>query len=361
MFKTGTVFRGTYFDAGPMGSQAHTALGILRWTWKTCLPKGIPGKELPRVPLILLHRPLCSSQLVPPLSPGSSPAQTVQHGRRELTIQSLAEMGFSESQAEMVYEAANKTRCKHDVPVLTVLFSLGLNLEILEKCPELYSLNEAQLQQRVLNLRKLGLLEGSLQRVISHYPRILSFPVKRVNTVSRLLREKCQFTAQQMADILRDSPHVVEEEPARLEYMFQYVYFRMGCRQAEMVKAKLFRLSLEELRCRHSFLERRGLYQTPDKKGQTLILNPRLKDFLSVPEEIYLTDIANATQEEFDVFRKLVAREQEEEEQDEEYSDDDDDDDEKDDDDDDDDDEVTQRHMSSKKKTNQRAKMPERH
>ncbi|KAF7692599.1 hypothetical protein HF521_010209 [Silurus meridionalis] len=205
-----------------MSSQAHTALWILRWTWKTCLPKRVPGKELPRVPLFFLLRPLCSSQPVPPLS---TPAQTIQPGRKEITLQSLAEMGFSEKQAVMVYEAANKNRCKHDLPVLTVLFSLGLNpgtvLKVLEKCPELYSLKEAQLQQRVLNLRKLGLLEGSLQRVISLYPRILSFPVKRMSTVSRLLREKCQFTAQQMADILRDSPHVVEEEPARLEYMFQ--------------------------------------------------------------------------------------------------------------------------------------------
>ncbi|KAI5615328.1 transcription termination factor 4, mitochondrial [Silurus asotus] len=282
-------------------------------------------------------------------------------------------MGFSEKQAVMVYDAANKNRCKHDLPVLTVLFSLGLNpgtvLKVLEKCPELYSLKEAQLQQRVLNLRKLGLLEGSLQRVISLYPRILSFPVKRMSTVSRLLREKCQFTAQQMADILRDSPHVVEEEPARLEYMFQlslsvyqYVYFRMGCHQAEMVKAKLFRLTLEELRCRHSFLERRGLYQTPDKKGQTLILNPRLKDFLSVSEETFLTDIAKATQEEFAVFKKLVAREHEEEQQCEEYSSSDDD---EDDDDDDDDSEVMERphslESSSKKKTNQRSKMPEGH
>lgn len=131
----------------------------------------------------------------------------------------------------------------------------------------------------------------------------------------------------------------------------------MGCRQAEMVKAKLFRLSLEELRCRHSFLERRGSYQTPDKKGQTLVLNPRLKDVLGVPENVFVTDIAKATQEEFDVFRKLVAREQEEEEQDEEHSSDDEDDD----DDDEDDDEVTESHSSSKeKKTNQRATGPER-
>ncbi|XP_053342839.1 transcription termination factor 4, mitochondrial isoform X1 [Clarias gariepinus] len=347
---------GTHLDDGPMSIRARTALGILRWTWKTCLPKCVPVKVLHRVPLIILQRPFCSSEAVPP-----------QKGRRELTMESLSEMGFSESQAEMVYEAANKVRYKHGLAALTMLFGLGLNpasvLKILEKCPELYSLKEAQLQQRVLNLRKIGLVEGSLQRVISHYPQILSFSVKRVNAVSRLLREKCQFNAQQMADILRDSPHVVGEEPARLEYMFQYVYFRMGCRQAEMVKAKLFRLSLEELRCRHSFLERLGLYQTPDKKGQTLVLNPRLKDFLNVSEEIYLTNVARATQEEFNVFKKLVAREQEEEEQDQEYSSDDYDTDDDDDTDDDSDDAERHNsfHSSFRRKKNPRAKVRERH
>lgn len=87
-------------------------------------------------------------------------------------MESLSEMGFSESQAEMVYEAANKVRYKHGLAALTMLFGLGLNpasvLKILEKCPELYSLKEAQLQQRVLNLRKIGLVEGE-QLLISTY------------------------------------------------------------------------------------------------------------------------------------------------------------------------------------------------
>lgn len=87
-----------------------------------------------------------------------------------------------------------------------------------------------------------------------------------------------------------------------------------------MVKAKLFRLSADDLRCRHGFLERRGLYQTPDKKGQTLVLNPRLKDFLLVSEDIYVEKIAKATQEEFDVFCKLMTREQEECDECDEYS-----------------------------------------
>lgn len=65
------------------------------------------------------------------------------------------------------------------------------------------------------------LFTGSLQRVISHYPKVMVLPIKRVNMVSRLLKEKCQVTVQQLTDILRDSPEVLEEDLARLEYKFQ--------------------------------------------------------------------------------------------------------------------------------------------
>lgn len=264
---------------------------------------------------------------------------------RELSIRALLDMGFTDTQADQLLEAANKGRggqSEHASSTLMALFVLGLNpssvLKVLEKCPELFYVKGTQLQQRMDNLRRLGLLEGSLQRVVSHYPQILTLPLRRVNTVARFLREKCAFTVQQATDIIRDSPAVVQDDLGQLEYKFQYTYFRMGVKQAEMVKSKLFRVTLEEVRCRHSFLERRGLYQTPDKKGQTLIVNPKLKDILAVAEETYLADIAMATREEFKVFQKLMAREwqEEDEEQDRDMGADSDDDDEEEDEDEED-------------------------
>lgn len=88
----------------------------------------------------------------------------------------------------------------------------------------------------------------------------------------------------------------------------------MGIKQAEMVKFRLFRFPLDELRCRHCFLERRGLYQTPDKKGQTLIINPTLDSILNVDQDTFLTCVASASAEEYDVFKRLMAREWQEEE-----------------------------------------------
>lgn len=87
----------------------------------------------------------------------------------------------------------------------------------------------------------------------------------------------------------------------------------MGVKQEEIVKSKLFRSSLEEVRHRHSFLERRGLYQTPDKNGQTTIVNPKLETVLCVDEDTFLTQLAKASAEEYDVFKRLVAREWKEE------------------------------------------------
>lgn len=70
-------------------------------------------------------------------------------------------------------------------------------------------------------LCKPALPSGSLQRVVSYYPQVLTLHVKSVRAVVRFLREKCLFTVQQVTDILRDSPAVVHEDQGQLEYKFQ--------------------------------------------------------------------------------------------------------------------------------------------
>ncbi|XP_055007727.1 transcription termination factor 4, mitochondrial isoform X2 [Boleophthalmus pectinirostris] len=240
----------------------------------------------------------------------------------QISVRGLLDMGFTDTQAEHIYETVGKSRgestAKHTLSTLSALIVLGLNptsvLKLLEKCPELYSIKEAQLQQRISNLRKLGLLEGSLQRVVAYHPQILTMKVKKINNMVMFLKEKCLFTSQQVTDILRESPAIIHEDLAQIQYKFQYVYFRMGVKQAEMVKSRLFRFTLDEVRNRHCFLERRGLFETPDKKGQTTIINPKLSSILNVDQDMFLTQVAKATLEEYDVFQRLMAREYQKEE-----------------------------------------------
>ncbi|KAG7524386.1 transcription termination factor 4, mitochondrial [Solea senegalensis] len=275
----------------------------------------------------LLSQPrlLCSSSNQTSLQ-SAGHISKVSHGSNkpvtELSLRTLVDMGFTEPQAEQLHEAVSTVRgasaTKHALSTLTALFVLGYNTssvqKLLLKCPELCTVKEPQLQQRISNLRKLGFVEGSLQRVVAHYPQILTVPVKKVNYVVLFLRERCLFTTMQITDILRDNPAIILEDLGQVEYKFQYVFFRMGIKQREMIKSRLFRFSLDEVRSRHCFLERRGLYQTPDKKGQTTTVNPKLDSILNVNQDTFLTAVAMASAEEYEIFQRLMAREWQEQE-----------------------------------------------
>ncbi|XP_051482542.1 transcription termination factor 4, mitochondrial [Apus apus] len=230
----------------------------------------------------------------------------------------LRAMGFSEEHARRLLGLQPRLGPQRLEAAAAQLLLLGLKSEaalgLLERSPELLRMPTERLRERAGELRRLGLDGGQLQRALSRCPQLLTLPRRRMAAAVRLLRERCLFTAEQLKEVLRTCPGVLLEEPRQLHHHFQYAYFRMGIQQKEMVKARLFQMPFAELRNRHIFLERRGLYQTP-YKGQTQTSNPKLKDVLQLPEKDFLASLARSTVEEYEVFKKLLAREEEEEEE----------------------------------------------
>ncbi|XP_059678882.1 transcription termination factor 4, mitochondrial, partial [Gavia stellata] len=237
----------------------------------------------------------------------------------------LRTMGFSEEQARRLLGLQPRLGPQRREAAAQLLLLLGLSAEaalgLLERSPALLRMPTERLQERAEELRRLGLDGGQLRRAVDRCPQLFTLPRRRMAAAVRLLRERCLFTAEQLREVLGTCPAVLLEEPRRLHHHFQYAYFRMGVQQKEMVKARLFRMPFAELRNRHIFLERRGLYHTP-YKGQTQTSNPKLKDVLQLPEKAFLASLAHATLEEYEVFKKLLAREEEEEEKEEEEEDD---------------------------------------
>ncbi|XP_027753469.1 transcription termination factor 4, mitochondrial isoform X2 [Empidonax traillii] len=225
-------------------------------------------------------------------------------------------MGFSQEQARRLQGLQPQLGPERREAAAAQLLLLGLSAEaalaLLEQSPALLRLPTERLRERAEELRRLGLDGGRLQRAVSRCPQLFAVPRKRLAAAVRLLRERCLFTAEQLRDVLGTCPAVLLEEPRTLHHHFQYAYFRMGVRQKEMVKARLFQMPFAELRNRHIFLERRGLYETP-YKGQIQTSNPKLKDILQLPEKDFLANLACSTAEEYEVFKKLLAREEEEE------------------------------------------------
>ncbi|XP_066182177.1 transcription termination factor 4, mitochondrial [Sylvia atricapilla] len=233
-------------------------------------------------------------------------------------VAALRAMGFSQEQAQRLLALQPRVGPEHREAAAAQLLLLGLNAEaalaLLERSPALLRLPAQRLRERAEELRRLGLDEGRLRRAVSRCPQLFHVPRKRLEAAVRLLRERCLFTAEQLPAVLETCPSVLLEEPRTLHHQFQYAYFRMGIQQKEMVKARLFQMPFAELRNRHIFLERRGLYETPHK-GQTQTSNPKLKDILWLPEKDFLASLAYSTPEEYEVFKKLLAREEEEKEE----------------------------------------------
>ncbi|EMP28631.1 mTERF domain-containing protein 2 [Chelonia mydas] len=229
-------------------------------------------------------------------------------------------MGFSNAQIMELFGLQPKLAPQTRLAVVSELLLLGLDadstLRALQKSPEVLRMTAQQLRHRADYLWRLDLGEENLQQVVSHCPTIFTLSLKKIDAVVRVFKEKCIFTADQVTEILHRYSNVLLEEPHDLEYKFQYVHFRMGVKHKAVVKSGLFRTPIAEVKNRHIFLERLGIYQTPDKKGQTQIVNPKLKEIVGVSERDFLAKIAHSSLEEFEVFKKLLAREEGEGDQD---------------------------------------------
>ncbi|XP_077009451.1 transcription termination factor 4, mitochondrial [Tamandua tetradactyla] len=235
----------------------------------------------------------------------------------EKVISSLHDMGFSDAHISDLLNMQPSTNPQQLLDIVSELILLGLNPEpvyvALKKSPQLLKLPLAQMKKRSSYLRKLGLGEGKLKRVIHGCPEIFTMRQQDIDGIVGVLKEKCLFTVQQVTEILHRCPCVLQEDPGELEYKFQYAYFRMGIKHQDVVKTEFLQFSIAKIKQRHIYLERLGRYQTPDKKGQTQILNPLLKEILRVSEAEFVAKTACSSAEEFEVFKKLLAREEEKE------------------------------------------------
>uniref|UniRef100_A0A8C8XE15 Transcription termination factor 4, mitochondrial n=1 Tax=Panthera leo TaxID=9689 RepID=A0A8C8XE15_PANLE len=299
----------------PLGEQKRTSVSLL------CpLTTASNGGGLQKVscvePKKYVREPECRTHLTPdPLEKQRTP---VAGGflERENVISALLDMGFSDIHVNELLSMWPSVSPQQLLDIISELILLGLNPEplyvALKKSPELLKLPIMQMRKRSSYLRKLGLGEGKLKTVLLCCPEIFTMHQRDIDSIVGVLKEKCLFTVQQVTKILHRCPYVLQEDPGELEYKFQYAYFRMGVKHADVVRTDLLQYSITKIKQRHVFLERLGRYQTPDKKGQTQVPNPLLKDILRVSEAEFLARTACSSAEEFEVFKKLLAREEEE-------------------------------------------------
>ncbi|XP_071500562.1 transcription termination factor 4, mitochondrial-like [Diadema antillarum] len=198
--------------------------------------------------------------------------------------------------------------------VIDFLEELGLSwlrlLKALRGNTHLWKASIDHMQLRVALLRKLGFVEGRLQKVVADWSQILTLGSTELKTVVRTLMDKCGFTKVDVVTILSECPSILAENPDTLEVKFQYVYFRMGITDnSEMARARIFKYSLDHLRCRHLILERLGIYVPPDNRGRFSKKNPALTVVMDSSDGRFASKVAGVSGQELQAFAKVLQEE----------------------------------------------------
>ncbi|XP_062962978.1 transcription termination factor 4, mitochondrial-like [Cynocephalus volans] len=298
-----------------LGGQKRTTVSLLH---KLTTASGGGGlEELSCVgPKKYVQEPECRTNLVQCLPEKQrTPVDRVSL-ELEKVISSLPDMGLSDARINELLSRQPGANPQKLLDIISEFILLGLNPEpvyvALKKSPQLLKLPIMQIKKCSSYLRKLGLGEGKLKRVLHCCPEIFTMCQQDIDDIVGVLKEKCLFTVQQVMEILHRCPYVLLEDPDELEYKCQYAYFRMGIKHLDMVRTEFLQYPVTKIKQRHIYLERLGRYQTPSKKGQTQIPNPLIKDILRISEAEFLARAACSSAEEFEVFKKLLAREEEE-------------------------------------------------
>lgn len=109
---------------------------------------------------------------------------------------------------------------------------------------------------------------------LSKNPKIIEIDKKYLT--NRLNDFKDFLTRKYLERALVRSPDLLTCNLDLFRYKYSYVFAFMGIEQAEMCSSYVFSHSIEHIRERHIFLLRSGLYDKPNKKGETKVENPKL-------------------------------------------------------------------------------------
>lgn len=118
-------------------------------------------------------------------------------------------------------------------------------------------------------------------------------------------------TGKNIWKLLMNCPDLMEQSERRIEEKVKYLKEVMRVEIPEIIKSEALSKPLEEIRCRHVFLERLGLFVprplkvNPDDPSK----NPRLYQITNTSEKAFAVKVCHVTLIEYEAFKELYERE----------------------------------------------------
>ncbi|XP_055389375.1 transcription termination factor 4, mitochondrial [Condylostylus longicornis] len=155
--------------------------------------------------------------------------------------------------------------------------------------------------------------QRQFQELILVHPEILD--VKDYKHIANKISYLKYFvkTPKNVWLLLLNSPEILTRREEIIKNYFLYLEERMRLSTPEIVKSKVFSKPLNELKCRHIFLERLGLFKPRSPKSDPNIQtkNPMLYKIIDTSDKEFCKKICGISLIEFETFIELFNIEQE--------------------------------------------------
>lgn len=181
---------------------------------------------------------------------------------------------------------------------------LSVNRKNVHKCMNAWTsfrFDDKKLRQLIVSQPSCLLLDE--KQILSRIPKLLAFVGNKHN---RLL------------ELISYSPNVLFDNWKQLESKLDYLLLNMELGPTQFVTTSVMSLTLFEIKCRHNFLVKLGLYKNRDLKNNPNQLNnnPSLTKIIDTNDKQFAVKVAGVTAEEYFVFKRLFKKHLEKEDDD---------------------------------------------
>ncbi|KAH8325735.1 hypothetical protein KR067_006323 [Drosophila pandora] len=203
-----------------------------------------------------------------------------------------------------IWRRAHETFQNHGLETVNFLRIVTGNPAVLKRTPDKI-INSLEIW------RACQFGEHLLHLLLTKYPELLD-----INESHQLL-EHIAFlksrvsTSKNVWKLLMNSPDLIAQPEESLEEKLNYIIDVMRIEVPEIVKSASLALPFEEIRCRHQFLVRLGLFKPRPLKADPNdpTTNHKLYQITDTSEKTFATKICHVTLPEYEAFKELYAKE----------------------------------------------------
>lgn len=183
-------------------------------------------------------------------------------------------------------------------------------LEMIDSNPDILSVNRQNLHKCMQTWTSIRFDDKKLRELLITQPSCLLLSDKHIlSRISKLLAYVGN-KHNRVLELISYSPDVLFDNWKHLESKFDYIMLNMELGPSQFVKTNVLSMELFEIKCRHNFLEKIGVYKYRDPKDNPnqATGNPSLKRIIETNDKQFAIKVAGVTAEEYFVFKKLFKK-----------------------------------------------------